>query len=138
MTEAQQDKRPWYEWIAFQLKSAFQWLWDDDDGDGLPNILEAAMTIVSTISLFNSREPSDLEKSVAARNVLTFMKFVPRSDLERLVELKQTGALDRMKSAQMDQALGIMTAAHVEDKKGTVLFYPDPDGGVEGSGLEDY
>lgn len=108
----------WYEWLASQVRSAFGWLFADDDGDGMPNILEVAHTIVSVVSLFNSREPSDAEKREYARAVLSFSKHATVEQLERIVDIKRQGHLDSLESAQMDMALGTALSVHVHEKKG--------------------
>ena len=82
----------------------------------LGDALRAAAIIVKIIAMFNDPPPNERKPQVA-RDILKFVKYAPPGALEELEDLKRNGKLDEMTAADMDRALGLATAAFIDQDK---------------------
>ena len=107
-----------FEKIARYAKAVLGFLMSDEDQDGIPLVVEWAVIVVQIIGSFkNPMELTEAEKRQAARVLLEAGKYISVEQLERMLEIKKTGALDNLQSQTLDLILGDVTARFVAERK---------------------
>lgn len=103
--------------IGSHIASVLNFLISDEDKDGIPLVIEWALVAVKLIGMFNPVSLTDSEKQVAGRVLVEFAKHVTVEELERLIEIKKTGAFKVISSPMLDMVVGNATAIYLVEKK---------------------
>ena len=110
------DVKEIFKKIGEYITSALEFLLSDDDKDGIPLVVEWAAMDVKIVGMINPLDLTDSEKQLAARVLTDFGKHVTVEELERMVEIKRTGAMDNLQNATLDAVVGDATARYMVEK----------------------
>lgn len=98
------------------LKKAYEWLDSDKPEEAIGTIASVVGVIIKVIALFNA-PLSNAEAREMTRQMLKFFKYADIKDLEELIELKRTGALDNMQPEERDVQIGVVTSAFIKHRR---------------------
>jgi len=116
----------WFDSLVEKIKALIEWLGRDETQEVIKEVVEVATKVIGVIALFND-EPSNERKREYAWTVMKFLKYSDAETLEKMMELKKTGALDTMEAYEIDAIMGTSVAAFIKKKK--VQASPEKDDG---------
>ncbi len=98
------------------IRKFAEWIKGGEAADLLEKIADVALMVVSVIDMFNDPLSPD-RKRETAWNIMRFLKHAELETLEKIVELKKTGALDKVGPHHIDLVMGIALSSHVREKR---------------------
>jgi uncharacterized membrane protein YiaA len=102
------------------LKQIFEYLKSEKGHEDVAKIAEVVGIIIRIVGMFSSEPPSNERKREYVYAMTKFLKVIPLSEFEKLVEAKRSGALDKLEDFEMDAAIGVALAEYIQAKPKTV------------------